>query len=215
MSYYKMLRVLETEYKADVLELDMLFRINGLFDIVKGEKRLTVIDLTNFNKAIHFEKEDDLLMWAVEKITTTEKRDAFKPEKNGISYREFKHRMNADKIINLNNRPEFNHWDKHKDSFSEDHLYILISGKVVKIGRSKDPSQRLQQLKTGLIEKNYTVYVFNRKGLMEKILHNCFKDYNTSGEWFQYNILIKNFIKKYFNRSSGYKIDGFVGSIKS
>jgi hypothetical protein len=79
-------------------------------------------------------------------------------------------------------------------------IYIISCDdiKTCKIGFSKTPELRLQQLQTANPYKLEIVYVENGDSQKEKYYHSLFKDFKMEGEWFEYNDEIKN----YFNISS-------------
>jgi len=71
------------------------------------------------------------------------------------------------------------------------HLYIIQSDKTgaLKIGRSKNPKQRLKQLQTGSPYKLKLILIVEGKGNIEKNLHERLKRYRQrrNGEWFDFN----------------------------
>lgn len=78
--------------------------------------------------------------------------------------------------------------------FSNNHFYVYFiknESDKVKIGKTIDVNKRYKQLQTGSPEKLYVVYSIpcRSKEHMDKVessLHEYFKDYNISGEWFLY-----------------------------
>ena len=71
-----------------------------------------------------------------------------------------------------------------------DHLYIIQSDQTgaLKIGRSKNPKNRLKQLQTGSPYKLKLLVSVNDKGHLEKRLHERLKNYKAAckGEWFDF-----------------------------
>ena len=71
------------------------------------------------------------------------------------------------------------------------HLYIIQSDVTgaIKIGRSKNPKKRLQQLQTGSPYKLKILTIVKGRGDLEKLLHERLKPYKQSckGEWFDFN----------------------------
>jgi hypothetical protein len=70
------------------------------------------------------------------------------------------------------------------------HLYIIQSDKTgdLKIGRSKNPQQRLKQLQTGAPHKLKLLVIVENKGGLEKQLHRRLSKYKNrkNGEWFDF-----------------------------
>lgn len=69
-----------------------------------------------------------------------------------------------------------------------------------KIGRSKNPEERLKNLQTGSSNFNYKLEILHKyktrySSKLEKILHNYFSPYRGKGEWFLLeNEHIQNFL---------------------
>ena len=61
--------------------------------------------------------------------------------------------------------------------------YIAKSGRLYKIGKSKDPVKRINALKTG--NPNIRLIAFG-EGVSEKTLHFRFRRNRQSGEWFKF-----------------------------
>jgi hypothetical protein len=72
-----------------------------------------------------------------------------------------------------------------------DSLYIIQSDKsgAIKIGRSKNPQQRLKQLQTGSPFRLKILLILEGKGSIEKQLHRRLNEYkqDCKGEWFDFN----------------------------
>lgn len=68
-----------------------------------------------------------------------------------------------------------------------DDLYLIqaTATGAIKIGRSKDPVERLTTLQTGSPCKLILLARFEGKGFLEKSLHRDLAEYRLSGEWFK------------------------------
>lgn len=170
----------------EVITLKHAYRVNGVVDIWFSGRML--FDLTK-KQYIKVKSPIKQLIAAHEIIESNEKRDPFKKlESNRMSYQEFKNKK--DKI-----RPEYYHWNNDRNE-SSDYLYFIRVGVNVKIGRSKNPKQRLSSLKTAMADKPALVLDVQGKGHMEKILHGCFSEFRKEGEWFFFSQEIKDFVNK-------------------
>ena len=74
------------------------------------------------------------------------------------------------------------------------HLYIIQSDETgnFKIGRSKNPKQRLKQLQTGNPNLLKLILILVNQGYREKILHNsinCWIRKKSKGEWFEFELM--------------------------
>ena len=71
------------------------------------------------------------------------------------------------------------------------HLYIIQSDKTgaIKIGRSKNPENRLKQLQTGSPYKLKLLLVVEGRGDLEKRLHQKLDKWKQrrNGEWFEFD----------------------------
>lgn len=72
-----------------------------------------------------------------------------------------------------------------------DSLYLIQSDVTgaVKIGRSKDPIERLATLQTGAAYRLVMLASFEGQGCLEKSLHRDLSQYRLSGEWFKHQCL--------------------------
>jgi Fe2+ or Zn2+ uptake regulation protein len=70
------------------------------------------------------------------------------------------------------------------------------SGKMVKIGYSKNPEKRLKMLERTLPMSLELVYFMPGSELREKRLHEKFSKYRIKGEWFIFSDEIKQYIEK-------------------
>jgi|ERR1051325_1987529 hypothetical protein len=71
-----------------------------------------------------------------------------------------------------------------------------IQKEVIKIGYTKsDVKGRLKSLQTGSHCKLYVILVIEGERDLEKYLHQQFKAYNTSGEWFNISDEIKEYVR--------------------
>lgn len=101
---------------------------------------------------------------------------------------------NAIEFVN----PEDYHWISNLANTSEDHLYFLFYQDSIKIGRAKNVEKRMKQLKTSF-SKSFEYYVFENKGFMEKVLHDCFSVFRLNGEWFENHSRFSKFMKRYLD----------------
>jgi hypothetical protein len=67
---------------------------------------------------------------------------------------------------------------------SVDDLYFIRKGDNVKIGRAKDPANRLKALQTGCPEKLELAEVLDGRGYEERVWHKAFANERLHGEWF-------------------------------
>lgn len=63
-----------------------------------------------------------------------------------------------------------------------DYTYLMFDGLYYKIGKSKNPKERLKSMLTG--NPNCKLLCFGT-GYSEDKMHNIFKKYRTGGEWFK------------------------------
>ena len=82
---------------------------------------------------------------------------------------------------------------------------------VCKIGFSDNPKDRLQQLQTSYPHKLELISTIDGDISTERFIHDYFKEFNTHGEWFMYNDLIKSYFDNYIlqNKESGNLIAKF------
>ncbi|MEZ0060957.1 hypothetical protein ABIF26_006500 [Bradyrhizobium elkanii] len=81
-----------------------------------------------------------------------------------------------------------------KSSPPQSFVYFARAGNKVKIGVSKNPRQRLGELKTGNSNKVRIYYVTPGDAQMERDLHKLFAEFRVNGEWFLYAEPIRNWI---------------------
>lgn len=68
-----------------------------------------------------------------------------------------------------------------------DHLYVIGDGTgAVKIGRSKDPAGRLDNLQVGSSRVLSLLHVVHEAGGLEKVIHATFGDMHIHREWFDF-----------------------------
>lgn len=79
-----------------------------------------------------------------------------------------------------------------------DHLYLIHDTvlNALKIGRSKNPKQRLKTLQFSTCNNLELICVCNDIGGQEKETHEKFKDIRLASEWFQYHEDIINHFKE-------------------
>jgi hypothetical protein len=73
-------------------------------------------------------------------------------------------------------------------------VYFAVAGNKVKIGVSKNPRQRLGELKTGSSSKVRIYYVTPGDRQKERQLHAQFADLRVNGEWFLFATAIRDWI---------------------
>lgn len=183
---------------VEVVELKHAYRVNGVVDIYKYSPVVYDIASNQYHKNIFdFFKRKELVKSLVD---TYPKRDSYKKtEKGRISLKEFKNNSRNEKQSFSDLYAEDYHWNNKINEVSEgNHLYFLIHGDQIKIGRSKNPDKRILSMKTGL-GQNFECMIFLNKGFMEKQMHICFSEFRENGEWFKYHWRLIRFLKKYHN----------------
>ncbi len=176
-----------------ILEMDHAYRINGIVDVYK--KGFKVYN-KSANIYIQAKTAENRLNIILDILQNRPPECAFKKAKHGISYQEFKNNKKR-LLTNIEiSHAEDYHWKQNIDIVSLDHLYFLFHEGFVKIGRSKDIENRILQLKTAL-SGAYNLFYIPNKGHLEKILHNCFKEFKTEREWFTSAMRIKLFVDKH------------------
>jgi len=194
----KIIRVLSEKY--DLEEFKHAYRFNGVLDIYKFGFNIYVI-VENKHYKVY---KENMIDFAISKLSEYPKRDTFKKVKLGISYKEFKHDKNKN-LVYESKKSEDYHWVNNINEKSEDDLYFLIGENNVKIGRSSDVRARVRTLSTG-IPFDFIVYVFRGKGFMESKMHECFSELHKNREWFNYDVRFDTFISRYFSYENGYLI---------
>lgn len=71
-----------------------------------------------------------------------------------------------------------------KTHLKGDHLYFIRSGPYIKIGRTNNINSRLKQLKAMNPFEVHLVHLVEKGGHLEHELHEKFKEFHHSGEWF-------------------------------
>lgn len=68
-----------------------------------------------------------------------------------------------------------------------DHLYFIaeVPGGCVKIGRAKDPADRLRKMQVGNSRKLELLSIIRNAGWLEAFWHECFRSHRVRGEWFR------------------------------
>jgi hypothetical protein len=77
-------------------------------------------------------------------------------------------------------------------------IYFLknLSNNTVKIGRSKDPADRLRTLQTGNADKLEFLYIIDGvEDSFESFVHEICERYHISGEWFAGDVIEKHLLK--------------------
>ena len=181
----------------DVVVMGDRFRLNGCVDWFYDEP--IVYDKLN-GKSHRVYNEDKQIDFACSLAEYYGKNDAFKKtDKGNMSIREFRYRNHTRRKV-----APYYHWMNDFNKTSDDHLYFIRCGYNVKIGRSKEPKERVKTLKTGMPNKYELLHVEENRGLIEKKLHYIFDEFKSGGgtEWFFYNQDIRDFIS--FLKKGGY-----------
>lgn len=82
-----------------------------------------------------------------------------------------------------------------KSSRPTSFVYFATAGNKVKIGVSKNPRQRLGELKTGSSSKVRIYYVTPGDRQRERELHALFAEHRVNGEWFLFHRSIRDWIE--------------------
>lgn len=80
-----------------------------------------------------------------------------------------------------------------KESFG---LYFIACEDLVKIGKAKDPLDRVRTLQIGCPMRLNVVAFFKHKGYMEADLHKRFRHLHVTGEWFRFTDEIQAVIEE-------------------
>lgn len=75
------------------------------------------------------------------------------------------------------------------------YVYFISNGPEVKIGASVDPKERLRVAQTFSSKKVEIIHSFEGGKEEEKKIHEKFKEYHLSGEWFVFSSEIEAFIE--------------------
>lgn len=180
----------------EIFEFKHAFRINGVLDIQKNYQSVFVL---KDRKYYPYKTDGELLSIVSLLCSKMKSQPPLKQGKNGISYKEFKMRLEKAKIegnIATSTDYALKCFEREHGVKGEDDLYFLYHGRSIKIGRSKDPRKRLSQFKTSLAGK-HIMFVIPYKGFLEKELHGIFKQFRKEGEWFSMDIEITKIVEKY------------------
>jgi len=203
---FSTLTYLKENLGFEIIEMQHAYRVNGTVDIFKNRSRLYVKP----EGKEYFDIQDiDIIDFIKKKVSEYPDQPSFgnkhNQPKHGMSYKEFKHRMNMES----QNPDSFNgadyHWNNNVDKKSDNHLYFIFHNRTVKIGQTLNIYNRIAGLKTGFSNDFYVITFYN-KGFLEQLLHKAFSDYRKRGEWFDDCEVIRSFIKKYWNSSIGQSI---------
>jgi uncharacterized protein (DUF3820 family) len=74
---------------CEIIEFDHAYRVNGILEIYRNSLKLQNLITKNI---LTFKTADERISYALEQISSNPKREAFKQLKNGMAYKEFKHR---------------------------------------------------------------------------------------------------------------------------
>lgn len=192
---YNLLKEIEKIEGVEITEMAHAYRINGIVDLYKNS--ITVYSIKE-NKYSKIQSDAEKILYVTELLIKYQKQEPFKKTGTGrVSYQEFKYNSWKSSVaVDDGNDAEDYHWKQNAYKTGDDDLYFLLCGGKIKIGRSKDPGNRIKELSTGLSTK-YTAYVFGGKGFMENTLHKCFAEFNTAREWFEDNARLRRFIRRY------------------
>jgi hypothetical protein len=176
--------------KAEVVELDHTYRINGVFDIFKLGFMIYDFEI---KKLKQFNNHIELLEYAEFCISKYKSRSIYESRNmtrflDSYDVQKMKSKINtvAEDYAILNAVK------------GEDDMYIVFVDGRVKIGRSKDYKKRFDSMSTAF-PSDYFGYVFLDLGNLEKRMHKIFEEYNTKGEWFQDNDRIRRFCQFPYN----------------
>lgn len=187
-------KIVDVLNNVQITELKHAYRINGVVDVWKFKAMVYDVVANEYHEVFDFDKRNDLVH---NLIKVYPKQDPYKKTSTGrMSIKEFRNKNFNTAHSITTQQPEDYHWRNKLTEESDDHLYFLIHGDHVKIGRSKDVESRINGMKTGL-GMNFECFVFSNKGCMEKQLHICFSDFRSEGEWFTPHWRIKQFLNKY------------------
>lgn len=86
---------------------------------------------------------------------------------------------------------------EYKREATKDDLYLIADTDTnsLKIGRSKNPKNRIKQIQGSSVNSLVLLYSIEHKGCLERELHKEFSQYRISKEWFYDNDLIRNRFK--------------------
>ena len=204
--HFDQIEVFKSENKGLIKKIHPFqhaYRLNGVVDIYKHG--FCVYDRVN-NIYHKLQKIADVFSLAKKILSENKTRDTFDSRKNGqITYKTFQKRKE-----NSDWRPENNHWDLNKDKISDDHLYFASDGLGrLKIGRSKNPKQRIKHINTSNASNVELVMIARNKGCIEKNMHSCFSGLKIKGEWFSYSSRFDDFMKYVRKNNNGCSISFF------
>lgn len=198
---YRFIETLKLKYK--VRELEHAFRINGIVDIYKiGGCVYSVSENKYYKKLSQVQIESTVL----NQLSKYVEKEDFKKNDGKMTYQEFKHIRKEERYTENSSNGEDYYWKINVAVKGEDHLYFAIIDDKVKIGRSKNPKERILGMKTAMYKKPI-VWVFRNKGFMERKLHEYFADFRLNGEWFTLSARVNYFLTKYHNSKTGYKLN--------
>lgn len=193
----KLTTVLSKIYQCN--EMKHAWRFNGIVDIYKnGNNVFSKIDHTHrkFNHLI------DLEMYVLEILKPNKSVSKFEV-KAKPTYKDFKNKiMPAVMQSTLTEKPEDYHWHSNSE-IKGDSMYFLFHNGFVKIGRTKDMANRINQLKTSL-SCDYECFVFEGKGYLERKFHHIFNKFRQSGEWFMDDVRFRAFVSKRLSNKDCY-----------
>lgn len=172
------------ERKAEVVEFEHAYRVNGVIDIYKLGNTVYDFELKSHKK---FETENELQSYCEVCFLNYKPRTSFKQRDNGKSLQEYNYEKKHGKINTVAEDYAITNAEKVED----DMYFIFVDGRV-KIGRSKDYKKRFKQMETAFPSK-YFGYIFLGLGGCEKRMHKIFEDYSIKGEWFEDNDRIRRF----------------------
>jgi|13_taG_2_1085334.scaffolds.fasta_scaffold121632_2 hypothetical protein len=64
-------------------------------------------------------------------------------------------------------------------------VYFITDGEYIKIGKAKDPQERLNGLQTGNPKNLFIIATINGDEAVEYQMHHRFKQWHHRGEWFK------------------------------
>lgn len=75
-------------------------------------------------------------------------------------------------------------------------VYFIVVGDVVKIGRTKNLTKRIEALRVGLAHPIDAVYFDSKDRLMELEVHKMFAEDRLLGEWFRLSDALRTYLIK-------------------
>jgi hypothetical protein len=174
--------------------------LNKIFTLNKVEQNieinedtlLQISDQVDYGFSIKYEET------LIDKNLVIETEIDYEPSENVHLQKDFIYaitskELNWDKIIVYKTNSGYEYQRLKCNNFT----YVLIDNTYdsVKIGKTNNPDQRLNTLKTANPNLSYLI-VFPSELFSEKMLHDKLSDYRKQLEWFHYTNTIREFVNK-------------------